>query len=133
MCVFCKIIKGEVPSYRVYEDDYTLAFLDINPITPGHILVVPKKHYENMEEIPEEELKHLMSTVKKIGLMLKDNLQVEGYNVCENNGPIAGQEVSHIHFHIIPRSVDDGLVSWTKKTYKDKELKKMLLKIIDKK
>ena len=84
-CIFCKIVAGELPSYKVYEDDKVLAFLDIKPVNPGHTLVVSKAHYQNLEEIPEDELIAITIVIKKLGKLLKDKLAIEGYNVCENN------------------------------------------------
>lgn len=109
MCIFCKIINKEIPAEQVYEDEKTLAFLDIKPVHPGHTLVIPKKHAANLEEIDVDDLQALIFIVKKIGKMLKDKLGVPGYNVVVNNDPVAGQEVPHLHFHIIPRHFDDNL------------------------
>lgn len=117
MCIFCKIIAGEIPSYKIYEDDKTFAFLDIKPINPGHILVVPKNHYQNMEEISDNDLQALILVVKKIGAALKNKLGVIGYNIHENNDLIAGQAVPHLHFHIIPRKEGDGFGHWHGSTY----------------
>ncbi len=128
-CIFCKIAKDEIPSYKVYEDNKTLAFLDIAPVNNGHILVIPKKHYKNIEDISEEELYTIIKTVKKIGKALKESLDILGYNVNINNDPIAGQIIPHIHFHIIPRYKKDGLKLWTQGKYKNKEAEKIQNKI----
>ena len=128
-CVFCKIVAGEIPAYKVYEDESVLAFLDIMPVSEGHILVIPKKHYANFEEIPEEELFAVMKVVKKVGKSLKDNFKVTGYNVQENNDLVAGQEVPHIHFHIIPRKENDGFKLWSQGKYKEGEAEKIIEKI----
>lgn len=128
-CVFCKIIKGELRSYKVYEDEKTLVFLDINPVANGHILVVPKNHYETMEEIPENDLCDLIKAVKKIGMGIKKALEIEGYNVSLNNGRVAGQIIPHFHWHIIPRKENDGLSPWPHKQYEEgiaEELTKIL-------
>lgn len=119
MCIFCKIVADEIPSYKVYEDNDYLAFLDIAPVNPGHTLVIPKKHFVNIEDIDEDTLMGLMRVVKKIGKLVKDNLGYEGYNVYENNDPVAGQVVPHIHFHVIPRRSDDGLGLWPQKNYSE--------------
>lgn len=116
-CIFCKIVKGEIPSNKIYEDNDFLAFLDIAPVNPGHALVIPKKHYKNIEEIPEDLLAGLILVVKKIGLGIKNGLPAEGYNIGLNNDPVSGQAVPHIHFHIIPRKNDDGLRLWPQKDY----------------
>ncbi len=129
MCLFCKIVSGEVPSYKVYEDEAVLAFLDISPCNPGHTLVIPKDHYANMEEIPENKLCLLISAVKKIGQSIKENLGVPGYNVSENNDSVAGQIIPHIHFHIIPRREGDGLRPWPQGKYADGEAEEILNKI----
>lgn len=128
-CIFCKIIAGELPSHRVYEDEKVFAFLDIAPVNPGHTLVVPKKHYANIEEIPEEDLCALFKAVKKIGLAIKNGLGAEGYNINENNDPIAGQIVPHIHFHIIPRRKGDNLHLWPQNKYDESEAEEVLEKI----
>lgn len=128
-CVFCKIIAGEIPSYKIYEDDSALAFLDIAPVNPGHTLVVSKNHFANMEEIPEEELCRLIKAVKKVGKALKEGLGAEGYNINENNDPVAGQVVPHIHFHIMPRRAEDGLKLWLQGKYGEGEAEKVAGKI----
>jgi histidine triad (HIT) family protein len=112
-CIFCKIISGEIPAYKIYEDNDSLAFLDANPVCPGHTLVMPKKHFANFEEVTEEVLSAVMRTVKKVGRSVKDNLGVPGYNVYENNDAVAGQVIHHLHFHVIPRHEGDGLKLWS--------------------
>ncbi|MCK5416562.1 HIT domain-containing protein [Candidatus Parcubacteria bacterium] len=129
MCLFCKIVKNEIPSSKVYEDNKVLAFMDIAPINPGHVLVVPKDHYANMEEIPEDLLASVMFVVKKIGKAMKSGLGIEAYNIQENNDPIAGQIIPHIHFHIIPRYKNDKLKLWPGKKYNDGEIDKVVEKI----
>lgn len=128
-CIFCKIIAGEIPSYKVYEDEFTLAFLDINPVNPGHTLVLPKKHVANIEEASEETLCQAIKTVKKVGLSLKKNLSTPGYNVLVNNDPAAGQIVPHLHFHVTPRLEDDGLELWPQKKYKENQAEEVLNRI----
>lgn len=128
-CVFCKIIAKEIPSYKVYEDESTLAFLDIAPVNPGHTLVISKKHYVNIEEISEEELCKVMKAVKKVGKAVKDGLGAVGYNVVSNNDPIAGQMVPHLHWHVIPRIENDGLPPWPQKEYKEGEAEEIIRKL----
>jgi histidine triad (HIT) family protein len=128
-CVFCKIIAGELPSYKVYEDKDVLAFLDINPVNPGHTLIVPKKHLTNIEEADEATLCQLVKAVKKVGASLKKNLAVAGYSVLEANDPAAGQSVPHLHFHVIPRIAGDGLKFWPQKKYRAGEAEEILEKI----
>ncbi|MFH0856297.1 MAG: HIT family protein [bacterium] len=107
-CIFCKIIRGDVPSYKVYEDDFIYAFLDIIPINKGHILVVPKEHHENILDTPEELLCKIIKVVKNIAPIALKAVGSEGFNLGVNNGTIAGQIVSHLHFHIVPRFLYDG-------------------------
>jgi len=128
-CIFCKIVAGDIPSYKIYEDENVLAFLDITPINPGHTLVIPKKHFKNLEEIDEDNLDLLMRAVKKVGLILKNKLGILGYNVIENNDSVAGQIIPHIHFHIIPRNSDDNLEHWAQGKYKDGEAEDIIKKI----
>jgi len=128
-CIFCKIIAGEIPSFKVYEDEDSLAFLDIAPVNPGHTLVIPKKHYVNMEEIPEEELCKVMKTVKKVGKAIKNGLGAAGYNIVSNNDPIAGQIVPHLHWHIIPRIENDGLQPWPQEKYKEGKAEEIIKKL----
>jgi histidine triad (HIT) family protein len=129
MCIFCKIIAGEIPAYKVYEDEKFLAFLDIKPINPGHALVVPKNHYANLSEIPETELSNLILRVKKVAALLTEKLNFSDYTISENNGPLAGQSVSHIHFHIIPRFANDKLSDWEHKEYQLGEAEEIIKKL----
>jgi len=103
MCIFCKIINGEIPSSKVYEDDDVLAILDISQATLGHTLVMPKKHYANILEIPSDEYTKVMLKVKDIANKINTNLKPNGINVLNNCGEVAGQTVMHYHVHIIPR------------------------------
>lgn len=130
-CIFCKIVKKELPSKIVYENDNTLAFLDIYPISEGHTIVIPKKHYENIEVIPEEELIYVIKTVKHLAKILHKNLNLEGYNILQNNFKAAGQVVPHFHFHIIPRNFNDSRFNLVIPREQVKEEKlKHILKII---
>jgi len=108
MCVFCKIVDGSIPSYKIYEDQTCLAFLDISQVTLGHCLVIPKKHFENIFEIDEKTASILFENVVKIAKMLKQNLNVENINILNNNGKLAYQSVIHFHIHLIPRSENDN-------------------------
>ena len=128
-CIFCKIIGGEIPSYKVYEDEKTIAFLDIAPVSPGHTLVATKAHYQNIEDISAEELCLLAQSVKKVGKLLTDSLKLKGYNVTVNNGAIAGQVIPHIHFHIIPRAEGDGLEMWPQGKFEEDWAKNFLAQI----
>lgn len=105
--LFEKIIAGEIPSVKIYEDDDTFAFLDINPNTKGHTLVIPKKPHENIFEIPQKDLHHLIDTVQKISNAVKVGMEADGINLIMNNGSAAEQEVFHAHIHVIPRHEND--------------------------
>lgn len=113
-CVFCMIIKGEIPSFTIYEDEATKAFMDINPLTPGHALVIPKFHTANIFDAPADSLGAVMTTVGKVSRAVNRVIAPEGINTLQANGPGAGQSVFHIHFHVIPRAADDGFtMNWT--------------------
>lgn len=114
-CIFCKIIKGEIPCIKVYEDNNTMAFLDANPAARGHTLVVHKKHYETIEKMDEKSLNELMSSVKKLASVML-NIS-EGCNVIQNNKRVAGQIVDHMHFHVVPRINGDG-INWNRPNIK---------------
>jgi len=129
-CIFCKIVKKEIPASVVYEDADTLAFLDIAPVNVGHSLVIPKKHYVNIYETPEETLIEMMKAVKKLSHAIKNGLSADGINVTMNNDPAAGQVVFHSHIHIIPRVANDGFGLWHgKKPYQEGEKEVVLKKI----
>lgn len=108
-CIFCKIINGEIPSYKIYEDDDVYAFLDINPVSCGHTLVVPKEHYCDIFEIPDNLLSKINIVVKKLSSTIKEKLKCDGINVLQNNGSCAGQTVFHYHVHIQPVYVDSNI------------------------
>lgn len=129
-CLFCKIIAGEIPCTKVYEDDTVLAFLDIHPVNIGHTLVIPKAHHTNLYETPDETLAHMMSVVKKISTAIKSALSAEGINIEMNNDPVAGQLIFHTHFHIIPRFSGDGFKHWHgARDYRDGEMTEIEEKI----
>lgn len=102
-CVFCAIAAGEIPSFKVYEDEFALAFLDINPFSRGHTLVIPKVHFEGLLDIDGETLSALGGRVREVAARLVPALGCDGFNILQNNGEAAGQTVKHIHFHIVPR------------------------------
>lgn len=113
-CLFCKIIAGEIPCYKIYEDDFVLAFLDIANDAYGHTLIVPKKHYESMMACDNSTLAKVIQAVKKVGDHYVDDCGFEGYNISNNCGQCADQSVMHMHFHVIPRKENDGIVGSTK-------------------
>ena len=115
-CIFCKIIRGEIPSFKLYEDDLTYAFMDINPLNDGHALVIPKYHAENIYATPDEWFGPTMSTVRRIASAVNKVVRPEGLNLLQANGPGAKQSVFHFHMHVIPRYADDGAgMNWEMK------------------
>lgn len=112
-CTFCKIVEGSTPSHKILEDERALAFLDINPIRRGHTLIVPKKHYENFLDIPEEELTRLLVIAKRIAPALLEATSADGFNIIGNNGASAGQIIFHTHLHVIPRKAGDPRVRFS--------------------
>jgi histidine triad (HIT) family protein len=107
-CLFCKIISGEIPSYRIYEDDAVYAFLDIYPASEGHTLVAPKKHFSNFTDMNAKDVALLFEAARKVTAAVENAFSAEGSNIGINNGEVAGQEVPHVHVHVIPRRKGDG-------------------------
>lgn len=109
-CIFCKIVKGEIPNTTLFENENVLSFLDIMPAAKGHAIVIPKKHYQTLLDLPHEELKALAEAVQKVSAATMVALPgVDGFNVLQSNHKVAGQVIPHVHFHIIPRAKDDKL------------------------
>tara|TARA_B100001559_G_C16052258_1_gene417556 strand:- start:67 stop:486 length:420 start_codon:yes stop_codon:yes gene_type:complete len=108
-CLFCDIAKGAIPASVVYEDDIIMGFLDINPLSVGHTLIITKDHYESLLDIPSNFGSKLFSVAQKVSRAQKEVLGVQGVNWLQNNGAAAGQEVFHFHIHLIPRIIDDGI------------------------
>jgi histidine triad (HIT) family protein len=122
-CIFCRIVKGEIPSAMIFEDDRVISFLDIAPANKGHALIVTKKHHETLLEIPDEDLNDLMIIARKIARAMSSALGCEGFNILMNNKKAAGQLVSHAHVHIIPRFKGDGIdFNWQPQKYKNGEI-----------
>ena len=120
MSIFEKIVSREIPATIVYEDDDTLAFMDIGPIVKGHALVIPKICYDSIAETPDDVLVKLIRVAKRIAVAQMKSLGADGVNIIQNNGEAAGQEVPHIHIHVIPRFKDDGHHwNWNAKSYED--------------
>lgn len=107
-CIFCKIIAGEIPSYTLYEDERFKVILDVGPATRGHALILPKDHYANLYELPEETAAEVIKLAKKMMAQMTDKLKCDGFNIVQNNGEAAGQTVNHFHMHLIPRYKNDG-------------------------
>lgn len=109
-CIFCKILKGEIPARKVFENNNFIAILDAFPANEGHTLVIPKKHFQNIFEIDEETMSQAYKIAHKIAQNIKNNMGIENINILQNNGPVAGQSVNHFHIHIIPRKENDSVV-----------------------
>jgi histidine triad (HIT) family protein len=116
-CIFCKIINNELPCFKIYEDEDVLAFLDIHPVSEGHTLVIPKKHFENIFEIDKDYLQKIIIVAKNIAQKVIQTNIGEGVNLFQSNGVVAEQVVPHFHLHIIPRRQGDS-IDFTKKSFK---------------
>ncbi len=113
-CIFCKIVKGEAKSWKVYEDEGVYAFLDIHPVSEYHTLVIPKAHYENIFDVPEADLAQMMRAVRRLARLYADRLGIHNVQIINSSGREAQQDVFHLHFHIVPRRLGDGQdVRWT--------------------
>ncbi|MDD5177950.1 MAG: HIT family protein [Candidatus Nanoarchaeia archaeon] len=128
-CIFCKIIKNEIPSNKIYENKTTLAFLDINPVNKGHTIVIPKQHFETIEGTPEDVLCEIIKTTKKLIPAINQAVNPIGVNLGLNNKSGAGQIVPHIHLHIMPRFNNDGHSLFGGKKASSEELKLLSDKI----
>lgn len=111
-CVFCRIVKGELPSTRVFENDDVLAFLDINPVSSGHTLLIPKAHYETLLDLPAGLSAKMLPALAQVGKAVMTAVNADGFNCLQNNFAASGQIVFHSHWHIIPRFEGDGLAHW---------------------
>ena len=129
-CIFCKIVRGEIPANRIYEDKEFLAFLDIKPISKGHTLVIPKHHCKNLLDFPKAEETDLLELIKKVASAVVKATNADGFNLGMNNGKAAGQVIHHAHFHIIPRFDNDGLHNWPNKDTSKEELEQVQKKIV---
>lgn len=130
-CVFCKIVKEEIPCEKIYEDRDILVFLDIAPVNIGHSLVIPKKHFVNIYETPEEILASMIKTAKIVSKAIKSQTKADGVNVTMNNDTAAGQVVFHSHIHVIPRLASDGFGLWHgRRPYREGEASEIAKKII---
>lgn len=129
-CVFCKIIRGELPSYKVYEDEKTLAFLDIHPVSPGHTLVIPKaENTKNIFDVSPEDWVATTESARKVAHILEKALEPAGINIMMNNRSDAGQVIHHPHIHVIPRYKGDGLKQWHHGSYNEGEAEALEEKI----
>ena len=130
-CIFCKIIKGEIPAIKVLDEEQVVAFMDINPASPGHLLVAPKRHAENIFEISEADLAAVSKAVKRCAQAVRDALQADGITVLQLNGKASDQRVPHLHVHVMPRWDKDGLPvsSWKLQPGDMKEIKETARKV----
>ncbi|HSU72494.1 MAG TPA: HIT family protein [Candidatus Binatia bacterium] len=122
-CIFCKILAQQIPSHKIYEDDRTYAFLSIQPVNPGHALVIHKHHHADIFDTPEQDLKDLIVAAKHVATKIKNVLKPDGINIGMNNEAAAGQVIFHAHLHVIPRLSNDGFKHWPHKDAKPEELK----------
>jgi histidine triad (HIT) family protein len=112
-CIFCKIVAGELPCFEIYRDDDTLAFMDINPASTGHALVIPKQHWQDLHATPDQQLATTIATAKRVAGALQAELSPDGINLAQANGKGAAQSVMHFHMHIVPRRLGDELkLNW---------------------
>ena len=112
-CIFCKIVTGEIPSIKVYENDDVLAFMDINPVAPGHALVIPKNHWPDLYATPNADLGHVAAGARKVASAVREALKPDGVSIIQANGKGAAQSVMHYHVHIVPRMLGDDLkINW---------------------
>jgi histidine triad (HIT) family protein len=131
-CIFCKIVSGQIPAVRVYENEAVFAFLDVNPVSDGHTLVVPKAHFDRLHDCPAELLSEITLPLGKIGKAICDATDADGYNVLCNNGESAGQIVGHLHFHIVPRRSNDGIFNkWPAYKYEQGRIEQVGRKICE--
>ncbi len=122
-CIFCKIARGEISSYKVYEDELTLAFLDVNPASRGHTLIVPKEHFKDVTTCPKDILSHVFKVAQLVAQAQITQLGATGVNIITNAGASAGQSVMHFHVHVIPRYDNDGLkLHFPPQAIEDKDL-----------
>ena len=130
-CIFCKIANGEIPSRTIEENDMFRVVLDVGPATKGHALILPKEHYRNLFDLPEDVAAEAVKMAKKIALRMKDKLNCDGVNIVQNNEEAAGQTVFHFHMHVIPRYKDDGqIIGWKPGTPSNEELDKILKELM---
>ncbi len=126
-CVFCKILAGQIPCAEVYSDEHALAFLDIGPLADGHLLLIPRRHHRHLSDVPPEELAAVTRLIPPLGRALRRATQAAGFNLLCNEGAAAGQEVPHVHFHLIPRTAGDGLgYRWNAGKYPPGRMDEML-------
>lgn len=125
-CIFCKIANGDIPSKTLYEDEEFRVILDLGPATKGHGLILPKEHFKNLYELPEEKAAKVMKLAKRMAATMTEKLSCDGFNLVQNNGEVAGQTVFHFHMHLIPRYKEDGQkIGWEAKAPAQEELEEI--------
>ena len=130
-CIFCKIANGEIPSKTLFEDDEFRVILDLGPAAKGHALILPKDHYANLYELPEETASKVMLLAKKMAAQMTDKLKCDGFNLVQNNGEVAGQTVFHFHMHLIPRYKNDNqTIGWKPGEPSQEELEEIKAQIV---
>lgn len=131
-CIFCKLANGEIPTKTLFEDDKFRVILDLSPATKGHALIIPKDHYKNIYEIPEDVAADAMILAKRMAVKMTNVLHADGFNLVQNNNEIAGQTVFHFHIHLIPRyEGDNQKITWTQKEVSEEELVKIQKEIVE--
>lgn len=129
-CIFCRIVGRELPAERIRETERTLAILDIHPVSPGHVLVMPKAHHETLLDVPEELLKELIVETRQVARAVVRGLEAEGWNLLQNNHRCSGQAIPHVHMHVIPRRTGDGIkYRWEPKDYGEGEMQRIAEKV----
>lgn len=129
-CIFCKIVTGQIPALRVYEDNNCLAFLDIGPLAEGHTLVIPKEHFATLTAMPGDQVAALTCQFPRLAKAVMETVSAQGCNILVSQGKVAGQEVPHVHWHIIPRVASDGLgYRWNASTYQKGRAEQVLQRI----
>ncbi len=130
-CIFCKIANGDIPSKMLYEDEEFKVILDLGPATKGHALILPKNHYHDLYDLPDETAEKVMLLAKKMAMHMTEKLKCDGFNLVQNNGEAAGQTVFHFHLHLIPRYEEDGqTLGWKSLELSQEELEKIKNTII---
>jgi histidine triad (HIT) family protein len=129
-CIFCKIVAGSIPAYKIHEDDHCIAILDAFPVTTGHTLVIPKKHAHQLHDLDASEAAHAFQIAQQVAVGIAKLESVSGYNVVQNNGKTAGQVIPHVHIHVLPRKNGDGLLPFPEGSKVDDAAAKALVQTI---
>lgn len=129
-CIFCKIANGEIPANALYEDDLVKVIFDLSPASEGHVLILPKSHYDDVYSLDDDTAAHIFKVAVKIANAMKKSLNIDGLNIVQNNGEAAGQTVFHFHMHIIPRYTNDTVnIKWVPGKISEDEIEKFKNKI----